>query len=438
VKLISLDSSVINPTWEQAIFEGCTPSGNLYFLDKITPLPRSFFANIIDYSITEIAEVVIPHLFKNALPQESLRVIAAQAVSFAAPLIQLNNQIGALELFHGPTHSFKDYGARIMAELMSALHSAEKPTITILTATSGDTGGAVANAFFRRPGFKVVVLYPNGRVSAVQEQQFATLGNNVLALKVDGSFDDCQALVKQAFVDQKLRSLLKISSANSINIARLLPQSFYYIAGYAAFLQRNNFSFGTPLHVSVPSGNFGNIVAGCIAKRLGTPLGTLIAATNSNRTFTDYLDTGTYTPRISIKTMSNAMDVGNPNNFPRLLALCNGSYEEVRNQFTSFSYSDEETKESMKEILAEYQYVCDPHGAIGYRALKEFLVQHPKKMQYGIFLHTAHPAKFAESVEPIAGDQLIIPPALVIDNSRKSYSIEMANSYDELRAVLLS
>jgi len=263
-KLISLDNTVPTPTWEQAIFEGCTPSGSLYFPDKIDPLPKTFLTNLSEYSISDIAEVVIPHLFKDALPQENLRVIAARAVSFAAPLVEITPQIFSLELFHGPTHAFKDYGARIMAEVMSNLRPPNQPPLTILSATSGDTGGAVAHAFYRRPGFRVVVLYPAGRVSPMQEQQFATLGENVTALKVKGSFDDCQALVKRAFVDLELRSKVNISSANSINIGRLLPQSFYYIAGYAAFLRRSNLPFGTPLHVSVPSGNFGNIVAGAI------------------------------------------------------------------------------------------------------------------------------------------------------------------------------
>jgi threonine synthase len=437
VKLISLDKSVTNITWKKAIFEGCTPSGSLYFPEKIDPLPKSFFASLVEYSITEIAEVIIPHLFKDSLPQESLRVIAAQAVSFAAPLVPVTPQIFALELFHGPTSAFKDYGARIMAELMSNLRSPEKPPLTILSATSGDTGGAVAHAFYRRPGFKVVVLYPNGRVSPMQEQQFATLGENVMALKVQGSFDDCQALVKTTFIDQELRSKVEISSANSINIARLLPQSFYYVAGYAAFLRRSNLPFGMPLHVSVPSGNFGNIVAGGIAKQLGTPIGMLLAATNSNRTFIDYLQTGTFTPRPSLRTISNAMDVGNPNNFPRLMALCAGSYEEVKRQFAAFSYTDQETEESMKELLAESQYICDPHGAVGYRALKEYLGQFSNK-QYGMFLHTAHPAKFSESVAPIAGDQLIVPPGLRLDPDRKSYAIEIENDYEQLKRILLA
>jgi threonine synthase len=437
VKLISLDNTVTNPTWERAIFEGCTPSGSLYFPEKIDPLPKSFFANLVEYSITEIAEGIIPHLFKDSLPQESLRVIAGRAVSFAAPLVEINPEIFALELFHGPTYAFKDYGARIMAELMSSLRSPEKPPLTILSATSGDTGGAVAHAFFQRPGFRVVVLYPAGRVSPMQEQQFATLGENVIALKVQGSFDDCQALVKRAFVDQELRSKLDISSANSINIGRLLPQSFYYVAGYAAFLRRSNLPFGTPLHVAVPSGNFGNIVAGAIARRLGTPLGMLIAATNSNRTFIDYLQTGLFTPRPSVKTISNAMDVGNPNNFPRLMALCAGSYDEVKRQFTAFSYTDEETKESMRELFGTYQYVCDPHGAVGYRALKEFLAQRPNK-QYGMFLHTAHPAKFSESVAPIVGDHLLVPPALRIDPDRRSCAVEIDNDYEQFKALLLA
>lgn len=435
-KLISLDNTVANPTWEQAIFEGCTPSGSLYFSDKIDPLPKSFFASLREYSLTEIAEVVIPHLFKDCLPQENLRVIAARAVSFAAPLVEITPQIFSLELFHGPTHAFKDYGARIMAEVMSNLRSADQPPLTILSATSGDTGGAVAHAFYRRPGFKVVVLYPAGRVSPVQEQQFASLGENIAALKVNGSFDDCQALVKRAFVDGELRSKIEISSANSINIGRLLPQSFYYIAGYAAFLRRSNLPFGTPLHVSVPSGNFGNIVAGAIARRLGTPLGMLIAATNANRTFIDYLETGRFTPRPSVKTISNAMDVGNPNNFPRLMTLCAGSYEEVKKQFTAFSYSDTETEESMRELLGRYQYVCDPHGAVGYRALKEYLELLPMK-QHGMFLHTAHPAKFSESVAPIAGEQLVVPPGLQVKPEQKIWSVDIENNYEEFKGKLL-
>jgi threonine synthase len=447
MKIQALDHSLVNVDWKQVIFQGCAPSGSLFFFDQISPLPRSFLEQVGEYSIQKIAKIVIPHLFKGALPPERLEVIATTAVSFPAPLVKLSDDISVLELFHGPSLAFKDFGARVLAEIMSALRTPEDPPVTILSATSGDTGGAVAQAFYKKQGFRVVVLYPANRVSAIQERQFATLGDNVIALKINGSFDNCQALVKRAFVDQDLRNKVHISSANSINLGRLLPQACYYIAGYGSFIRTNTLSFGTPLHTSVPSGNFGNIVAALITKRLGVPLGKLIAATNSNRTFTDYIQSGQFSPRSSIRTLSNAMDVGNPNNFPRLLALCDNNYSRVKEEFAAFSYSDQETEASMKELMESFDYICDPHGAIGYRALKEFLNQFSKQnndsksrhqKQYGMFLHTAHPGKFAESVSQIVKDKLVIPESLKAHDKQKILAIDFENNYEDFRKLLLS
>lgn len=424
--------------WYTAIFDGLSPSGGLYLPSSIPVLPRDFYESMGTQSLPQMAFSVLSHITAGMVEGATLKSIIDEAFNFPAPVVEIRPKLGALELFHGPSLAFKDFGARFMAGTMSALRTGEDAKITILTATSGDTGGAVAQAFWQKPGFRVVVLYPAGKVSPIQESQFTTLGDNVTALEVAGTFDDCQALVKAAFLDQDLRQRHQISSANSINIARLLPQTCYYFWAYKQFAR-----YPEILNVAVPSGNFGNIVAALLAKKMGLPLGTLIASVNANRTFVDYLDCGRFTPRASLATVSNAMDVGNPNNFPRLLYLCNNSYEEVKRHFWARSYSNEQTLTAMQTLYQQYSYICDPHGAIGFQAAQDFLTEsNPDDSVYAtdastIFLHTAHPAKFESTVRQVVGDALSIPEPLETATNREKLSLKLPNKYEELRTFLL-
>jgi threonine synthase len=435
MSLIDLSNPTTASGWKEGIFKGTSPSGGLYLPATINSLPKEFLEDLPNLSITQIAEIIIPHIFHGALSPQTLQTIAQRCFTFPAPLHHFTETVAALELFHGPTYSFKDFGARVMAEVMAEFSNFNDSTLTILTATSGDTGSAVANAFFKKHGFRVVVLYPKGKVSPIQERQFTTLGKNIVSIEVEGTFDDCQALVKQAFLDTQLRQTTPLSSANSINIARLLPQSCYYFWAYGNYMRTGALAVGTPLHVAVPSGNFGNIVAGFIAKKMGLPLGTMIAATNANRTFVDYLQNGKFKPRSSLETISNAMDVGNPNNFPRLLALCNQDIADVRSFFSANAYSDAETFRGMQTLFDSYNYICDPHGAIGYLALIDYLKKAPG---HGLFLHTAHPAKFESSVRKVVGTALQIPADLEDLLQKKSHSVKLKNSYNELKDVLKS
>jgi threonine synthase len=424
--------------WIHAIFHGLSPSGGLYLPTTIPVLPVDFYSSLGTLSFPQMAFFILSHIAPGMMDSAVLKSVVGEAFDFPAPVVEIRPKLGALELFHGPSLAFKDFGARFMAGTMGALHPRKDGEITILTATSGDTGGAVAQAFWHKPGFRVVVLYPAGKVSPIQESQFTTLGDNVSALEVAGTFDDCQALVKRAFLDTDLRQKRQISSANSINIARLLPQTCYYFWAYKQFSR-----YPEPLNVAVPSGNFGNIVAALLAKRMGLPLGTLIASVNANRTFVDYLNCGTFTPRASIPTVSNAMDVGNPNNFPRLLYLCNNSHEEVKKHFWAKSYSDEQTFTAMQTLYRQYGYICDPHGAVSFQAAQDFLAQ-PNFNECAfstdiptIFLHTAHPAKFESTVRQVVGDALTIPEPLKTAMSHKKVSIAMPNEYKALKEFLL-
>ena len=417
---------------EEAVVRGIAPDKGLYFPESITPLPQSFFDNIENLSNNEIAFTAIRQFVDGVIPDEALKDIIADVLSFDFPVVEVEENIGTLELFHGPTMAFKDVGARFMARCLGYF-SAQKETqepVTVLVATSGDTGGAVARGFLNVEGVDVVILYPTGKVSDIQEKQLTTLGANITALEVDGVFDDCQAMVKTAFLDEEITSQRKLTSANSINIARWLPQLFYFLFAYKQVKSK-----GKELVFSVPSGNFGNICAGMVAHKLGMPVKHFVASVNSNDIVPEYLKTGEYKPKPSVATISNAMDVGDPSNFIRIQKLFNNDLEALSQKLSSFSYSDEETKAAMQKIYAETGYIADPHGAVGYLGLKHYLKDHPDA--YGIFLETAHPVKFLPVVNPVIDAEIEIPEQIKAVMDKEKHAIAIKN-YDEFKSFLLS
>jgi threonine synthase len=393
-----------NVSLKEAVLKGLAPDNGLYMPQTIPQLSQPFFAGLHTKSFQEIAFEVAHAFLKDDVPVDELNRIIAHTISFDAPLVELEKNVFALELFHGPTLAFKDFGARFMSQLLGYFAKEEKREIVILVATSGDTGSAVANGFLGVPGIKVVVLYPSGKVSDIQEKQFTTLGQNITALEVDGSFDDCQRLVREAFLDEELKARFFLTSANSINIARLIPQSFYYFYAWSRLKDKNNVVF------SVPSGNFGNLTAGLIAKRMGLPIKHFVASTNINDIVPEYLKTNQFNPRPSRVTISNAMDVGNPSNFSRMLDLYQNDPEKLKLDISGFDFSDEETQTAMREVFTNSKYVMDPHGAVGYLGLKKYLTQNPNSA--GVFLETAHPAKFLEVVEGTLRTSIHIPEKL--------------------------
>ncbi|MFI3306461.1 MAG: threonine synthase [Rikenellaceae bacterium] len=414
-----------------AVVKGLAPDKGLYMPETIKQLPREFFANIDRMSFQEIAYSVANALFGEDIDAMSLKRIVNDTLSFPTPVVEVEPNIYSLELFHGPTLAFKDVGGRFMARMLSYFISKESQNgmINVLVATSGDTGSAVANGFLGVDGIHVYVLYPKGKVSKIQECQFTTLGQNITALEVDGVFDDCQALVKQAFMDKELNEKLMLTSANSINVARFLPQAFYYFNAYAQLKRQGKHD---DIVFCVPSGNFGNITAGLIAKKMGLPVKRFIAANNKNDIFLQYLNTGVYTPKSSVVTIANAMDVGDPSNFARVLDLY-GTHEAIKSEVSGCSYSDEEIGETMSAALGATGYLLDPHGACGYRALKEQL----QPGEQGVFLETAHPAKFLETVEGITGATVEIPAPLKAFMQGEKQSIEMDKSYASFKSLLL-
>ena len=400
---------------EEAIFRGLPADNGLYMPERIDPLPDTFFAQLPDLSFAEIGMHVSRQLLGDEIGDEELRQIVEEAINFPAPVIKLDEQKYVLELFHGPSLAFKDFGARFMSRLMGYYNKGKKQELIILVATSGDTGGAVAAGFYDTPGIQVVILYPSGKVSALQEKQLTTLGKNIHALEIAGSFDDCQAIVKQAFLDRELREQLRLSSANSINISRLIPQTFYY---FEAVKQLG--LTGDPIAFCVPSGNFGNLTAGLIARQLGLPVHHFIAATNRNDVVPRFLTTGRYEKRPSVATLSNAMDVGAPSNFARMANLYgqldglqevnSNTHTELRNILTGYAYDDAATEQAMREVERRYGYTIDPHGAVGYLALKKWQQQNPNTR--GVILETAHPSKFKLNVERILGHPIHVPQRL--------------------------
>ena len=416
----------------KAVVKGLAEDRGLYMPEQIKMLPKSFFDNIQDMSFQELSYVVADAFFGEDVEAEALKQIVYDTLAFETPVVQVDERIFALELFHGPTLAFKDVGARFMARLLQYFIRQEgNEQVNVLVATSGDTGSAVANGFLGVDGIHVYVLYPKGKVSKIQESQFTTLGKNITAIEVDGVFDDCQALVKNAFMDDELNKHMKLTSANSINVARFLPQAFYYFNAYA---QMKKMGKADNMVMCVPSGNFGNITAALFGHQMGLPIKRFIAANNANDIFYQYLQTGIYDPKPSKQTLANAMDVGDPSNFARIYDLYGGSHEKVTSLISGATYSDEQIR---KTVLACYQqtgYILDPHGSCGYRALQEGL----KDDEYGVFCETAHPAKFKETVDSITLGDVEIPERLAAFMRGKKESVPMSKDFNDFKAFLMS
>ena len=424
----SLNHIAPNTTFENAVIKGLAPDRGLYFPEIITPLKASFFENIEKLSNEAIAFEAIKQFISPEIPENVLKTIVSETLSFDFPVVNLTESISTLELFHGPTMAFKDVGARFMARCLGYFNKDNSNEVTVLVATSGDTGGAVANGFLGVKGVRVVILYPSGKVSDIQEKQLTTLGQNITALEVDGTFDDCQDMVKKAFLDDELTSTMQLTSANSINVARWLPQLFYFMFAYKQLKNRSK-----EIVFSVPSGNFGNVCAGMIAQKLGLPIRHFIASNNENNAVTRYLKSNSYDPKPSVQTVSNAMDVGNPSNFIRIQAIYNNNFETLKSNLSSYSFTDEETKQALDEIYKTTQYIADPHGAVGYLGCKSYLESNPQA--HCVFLETAHPTKFLDVVKEVISTDIPLPPQIkaVIDKQKVATDIK---DYSEFKAFL--
>ena len=429
MKYYSLNHNSKPCSFADAVKKGLAPDRGLYFPEKIPILTKKFFNEIQDYSIPEMAFKVIKPFIGKQINNNKLLEIVKETLDFKFPVVEITNSIAALELFQGPTLAFKDVGARFMARTLGYLKKDSKEKITVMVATSGDTGGAVANGFLGVEGVKVVILYPKGKVSEIQEKQLTTLGQNITALEVDGVFDDCQEMVKNAFLDASLSSV-QLTSANSINIGRWLPQMFYYFIAYRALKNKNK-----KLVFSVPSGNFGNICAGIMSQQMGLPISHFVASTNVNDTVPRYLKTANYEPLPTKQTISNAMDVGNPSNFVRIQKIFNNDIYRMKKNFSGYSYTDDQTKKALKKIFSIKKYIADPHGAVGYLGLQEY-ISTQKDDLYGVFLETAHPVKFKDTVEKTLNLKVPIPDRLKETLSKKKVSIPIRD-YNELRSYLL-
>ncbi len=431
MKLYSTKHEAESVELPEAVFRGLPPDNGLYMPENLPILPGSFFATIDKKTLPEIAFTVSKALIGDYITDPELEALLTDAFNFEAPAVKVADNIYSLELFHGPTLAFKDFGARFMARLMSHFLKKDSKKINILVATSGDTGSAVAQGFLGVPNITVTILYPSGKVSTIQEKQLTTIGQNVKALEIDGTFDDCQRMVKEAFLDQDLNAKLHLTSANSINISRLIPQSFYYYYAYAQLKKLKR-----PIVFCVPSGNFGNLCGGIMAQRMGLPVHHFVAATNANKVVPRYLQTGKFEPKASVKTLANAMDVGNPSNFPRMLDLHKNSWENAKENISGQSYSDARTIAAMKELYQHYRYVACPHSAIGFRGISDYLKEQAEPM-IGVFLATAHPAKFKDIVENAIGTEVEIPARLQEIVNQKKTSTLMKSNYSELKKFLL-
>ncbi|MEC4114036.1 threonine synthase [Myroides pelagicus] len=429
MRYYSLTDHSIVATFKQAALKGIAPDKGLYFPSEIPQLPASFFRDIAHKSKATIAFEVIRPFINKEIVDAQLYAIVSDVLNFNFPLVSIEKDIYALELFHGPTLAFKDVGARFMARCLQALVKDKKEKITILVATSGDTGGAVANGFYDVEGIEVVILYPANKVSSIQEKQLTTLGKNIKAIEVEGSFDDCQAMVKRAFLDEELKQR-NLTSANSINIARWLPQMFYYFLMYKQLSTQDK-----PIVVSVPSGNFGNICAGMLAKKMGLPIAHFVAATNTNDTVPRYMQQAIYAPKQTQETISNAMDVSDPSNFIRIQELYNGDKEALEKDLDAYSFTDEQTLATIKQIYQANDYIVDPHGAVGYLGLKKYREQVQEDF-IGIFLETAHPVKFPECIEGLLGVEIEVPERLagVYQGEKQTVGIQ---TYQQLKDYLL-
>ena len=415
---------------KDAVVRGLAEDGGLFMPERITPLPLQWFREP-PTSLPAIAFDVAHQLLGEDIPHAALHKLVTDAINFDVQVVPVDKNIWSVELYHGPTLAFKDFGARFLAGLMEYYAADESREIVVLAATSGDTGSAVANGFYNRKGIRVIILYPSGKVSALQEKQLTTLGGNITAWEVDGTFDDCQRLVKQLFMDKGLTDRFLLTSANSINIGRLLPQTFYYFYSWSKLPR------GSKPVFSVPSGNFGNLTAGIIAKRLGLPVSTFVASTNINDVVPAYLEAGNYLPRPSVPTISNAMDVGDPSNFSRLLELYDGDRSKMANDITGFSFTDQQTRGAIVEMLAGRNYLMDPHGAVAYLGLKKFLEGISEKPA-GLFLETAHPGKFLEVVEKSTGTAVKLPSSLEDLKSKTKQSVRVSARFEEAKERLLA
>lgn len=423
----SLHHNSPKTSFAEAVVNGIAPDRGLYFPESINSISKEIIDNITEYSNEEIAYAAIKQFVGDEIPEEKLKEIIKETIGFDFPVVKVNENISTLELFHGPTMAFKDVGAKFMAKCLEYFNRDSDEEVTVLVATSGDTGGAVANGFLNAKGVKVVILYPSGKVSDIQEKQLTTLGNNITALEVDGVFDDCQDMVKSAFLDDEI--LRKLTSANSINVARWLPQMFYFFFAYKQVAHLNK-----EVVFSVPSGNFGNICAGIVAQKLGLPIKHFVASTNVNDTVPNYLEDGNYVPKPSKATISNAMDVGNPSNFIRIQELFDNDIKKIKEHFSSYSFSDDATRETMKKVYNETSYVADPHGAVGYLGLQEYDLS---ENELGIFLETAHPVKFLDVVVDTLNVEVEIPAQIKKVIDKEKVAIQVSN-YEELKAFLNS
>lgn len=433
MKYYSTNKKISGISLKEAVISGLADDKGLFMPDRIGKFDSHFFEEIDQLSFQEIAEEVASKFFGEDIESGRLKKIVDDTLSFDCPVVSVTDQIWSLELFHGPTLAFKDVGARFMARLLEYFTEGSDQIVNVLVATSGDTGSAVANGFLNVPGIKVFVLYPKGKVSEIQEKQFTTLGANITALEVDGNFDDCQRLVKQAFLDRDLRKALYLTSANSINVARFLPQSFYYFNAYARLkemgaLRNKNLVF------AVPSGNFGNITAGLFAREMGLPIERFIAANNENDVVYRYLQTGKYDPVPSVETIANAMDVGSPSNFARILDLYAGSHSSIARMIQGCRFSDEEIRQTIKSTYDNFGYILDPHGACAFNGLRKYL----KEGQAGVFLETAHPAKFLPTMEEIVGKgTIVVPEKLKIFMKGEKKSIALSSEFEQFKNFML-
>jgi threonine synthase len=420
--------------FKTAVMTGLPPDNGLYMPEQIPTLPKEVVSAMPDWSLKQIAHEMALRLIGDGLPAEVLESIIDRALSFEIPLVALSENLFVLELFHGPTLAFKDVAARFMAEVMGYFAQQDTKQWTILVATSGDTGSAVANGFFRVPGISVVVLYPSGKVSPIQKQQMTTLGENIHAIEIAGSFDDCQNLVKTAFLDSELRQKFALTSANSINIARLIPQSFYYAYTYAQLSARWGRDHAV---ISVPSGNFGNLTAGLFARKMGIPVRKFVAATNINNVVPKYLQSGLYQPQPTRHTYSNAMDVGKPSNFERILALYNHNHSRIAEDIYGCYFDDQQTVAAIKAIYEAFGYIVDPHGAIGYLGIEKFRNANDKADFAGVFLETAHPVKFPDVIREALGIHPPQPAHMQALSQSAEKVFHMENSFEKLKEFLL-
>ena len=432
MKLYSTNNKSISVSFKEAVMKGIADDGGLFMPSVFPKFEKEFFQNINNLTFSELAFEISNRFLSDEIPPQDLKNIIDSAMTFDSPLAKLDDHIGILELFHGPTLAFKDFGARFMSHMMAYVGRDSNKQITILVATSGDTGSAVANGFYKVDGIKVVLLYPSKKVSKIQEQQLTTLGENITALEVEGTFDDCQRLVKKAFLDTSVIERMKLSSANSINIGRLLPQSFYYFRALALVDDKS-----LPLIISVPSGNFGNLTAGLFAKKMGLPVKKYIAATNANDIFPRYLETGKFEAKPSVKTLSNAMDVGNPSNFARIFDLYNGDAGLIKQIIYSKSFSDKQTEEAIAEVHSRFGYTIDPHGAVGYLALQDYIQKADEQNYNGIVFETAHPAKFANTVSRVINKEVKFPDRLSECMKKEKHSTKISSDYNQLKEYLL-